>query len=293
MSSPDHLVIEHRPALRRPVLLAAFAGWNDASQVATFALRTLRRAWSSKRFAYIPSEPFFVFTEARPLISLTPSGQRSLEWPANEFFAHQLPESERDVILLIGTEPHLKWQTFCRIVVEAAQAYDVSTLVTLGGFLADVPHTFEPRLSGFASGPDLLPQLEDLGVQLSSYQGPTGIIGALYETWGATGRPALGFWGHVPHYISAAPNPRVTLALLRRVETVLGLTLPLEGLETSAQDFTAQIDEALLENPEARDYVEQLEQNYTGDVSEMPAPKLIDELEEFLRSRRPPPEEET
>jgi hypothetical protein len=139
----------------------------------------------------------------------------------------------------------------------------------------------------------LLSQLQDLNVQMSSYQGPTGIVGALYQAWQVTDRPALGLWGHVPHYISAAPNPQVTLALLRRLEIVLGLPLPLGGLEKSAREFSAQIDEALLENPEARDYVEQLEQSFTGDVSEIPAPKLIDELEEFLRSRRPPPDEET
>jgi proteasome assembly chaperone (PAC2) family protein len=287
----NYLRIDDLPELREPILLAAFAGWNDASQVATHAVTTLAAAWSASRFANIDPEPFFDFTASRPTISLSPLGQRELEWPTNAFFAHRLETSDRDVVLLLGVEPQLRWRTFCSLVAQLAEQVQVSCLVTLGGLLTDVPHTVEPRLSGFASAPDLLPQLRKLGVQMSTYEGPTGIVGALHDTWRRSDRPSLSLWGNVPHYISAAPNPQVSLALLRRVASLLGVTLPLESLEAQARAFNSQIDEALAENPEALEYVKQLEQHFRDETAPAPAPELIEELEEFLRRRRPPPDD--
>ena len=289
----EHLRISHAQELREPYLLAAFSGWNDAAKVATFALSTLIDTWSAVRFAEIDPENFFDFTQARPLISIGPTGQRSLQWPANYFFSHRLSDGDRDVVLLLGTEPHLQWRTFCQAVLHLAEEIGASSLVTLGGLLADVPHTLEPRLTGFASTPRLLSQLQKLGVRTSSYEGPTGIIGTLHDAWRRTDRPALSLWANVPHYISATPNPQVSLALLRRVLTLLGVRLSLTELEEQAKAFRKQIDEALLENPEALDYVRQLEQQFAGEPPPADAPELIDELEEFLRRRRPPPDEES
>jgi proteasome assembly chaperone (PAC2) family protein len=147
----------------------------------------------------------------------------------------------------------------------------------------------EPRLTGFASAPEFVPRLQKLGVRLSSYQGPTGIVGALHDAWRTTDRAALSLWGNVPHYISATPNPQISLALLHRVAGILGISLPLSDLEAQAKSFGTQIDEALVDNPEALEYVRQLEEQL--DTNETPAedaPELIDELEQFLRSRRPP-----
>jgi proteasome assembly chaperone (PAC2) family protein len=288
MDTSDVLRISQRPQLRGPVILAAFSGWNDASQVATSALHALRRAWSAERFAAIDAETFFVFSESRPMISLTPSGRRKLDWPSNEFFAHQLAETETDAILLIGTEPQLRWRTFCQLVVDVAREFHASRLITLGGLLADVPHTVEPRLTGFATSPEILPQLQDLQVQLSTYEGPTGIIGALHDAWRTAALPAISLWGDVPHYISATPNPQVTVALLRRVATLLGVELPLAALERKAVLFRQQIDEALRQNPDAQEYVHQLEQHIGPPSIETPGPQLIQELEEFLRRSNPP-----
>ena len=291
MYAEDPLHVHDLPDLREPVILAAFAGWNDAAQVATHALTTLVDLWSAQRFAEIDPEPFYSFTDTRPTINIGPAGRRSLHWPSNHFFGHRLADNERDVVVLRGTEPNLHWRSFCRTVLSLADQVGASCLVTLGGLLADVPHTVEPRLTGFASAPRLLPQLRQLGVQMSSYEGPTGIIGALHHAWGGADRPAISLWGNVPHYISATPNPQVSLALLRRVSGLLGIDVPLAALERQAGAFRTQVDEALRANPDAQTYVRQLEQQLENETPPEPAPKLIDELEEFLRSRRPPSED--
>jgi proteasome assembly chaperone (PAC2) family protein len=278
------------PELRRPVMLAAFAGWNDAGQAATFALSALRTMWSAKRFAGIDSEEFFDFTESRPMISLTPQGQRSLEWPLNEFYAHQIPDAPNDVVLLIGTEPQLKWRSFCTVVRRVAEQLDASCLLTLGALLADVPHTVDPRVTGFSTVPSGSPDFKSLGITTSSYEGPTGILGVLHDSWRQLDRPGVSLWGNVPHYISASPNPHVALSLLRRALAITKLEVPLETLETRATAFQAQIDEALAENPDAMEYVQQLEKQFASEHPSATAPELIEELEKYLRSRRPPEE---
>ncbi len=275
------------PRLRRPVLVAAFAGWNDAAQAATFAVETLLRLLGTTKLAEVDPEEFYDFTEARPIITLTEQ-KRSITWPQNRFFAHRLPAAERDLVLFLGVEPQLRWRTYCRIFTTLADELDVSQLISLGALLAEVPHTIEPKLTGFAAGTENIPNLEILGVEMSSYEGPTGVIGALHDAWLATGRPAVSLWGNVPHYISATPNPGVSLALLQRLAVLLGVDLPLEALQLRASAFRTQIDEALQENPEAREYVEQLEAGYGTEAPPPAGPELIDELERYLRGRRPP-----
>jgi predicted ATP-grasp superfamily ATP-dependent carboligase len=168
-----------------------------------------------------------------------------------------------------------------------AEQLDISCLISLGALLSEVPHTIEPPLTGFASGSDVLPDLGALGVESSAYEGPTGIVGALHDTWLRSGRPAISLWGNVPHYISATPNPGVALALLRRLAVLLEVDLPLEALQLRAEAFQKQIDDALEDNPEAREYVEQLEAGYKEEAPPPAGPELIDELERYLRSRRP------
>ncbi len=291
MKVEHYLRVQDLPELREPVLLTAFSGWNDAARVATSALLALCRLDGVLRFADIRSEEFFVFTETRPTISLDPAGQRSVQWPANRFFSYTVPSADHDVVLLIGTEPQLKWETFCRVILSMAERLGVSSLITLGGLLADVPHTLTPRLTGFASDRSLVPQLEKLDVSLSSYEGPTGIVGALHDTWRYTNRPAFSLWGNVPHYISASPNPQISLALLQRVSGLLGTPLPVETLESEAKKFRADIDEAVAQNPEALEYVRQLEAQYASDAAKENTPELLSDLEQFLRSRRPKSDE--
>jgi proteasome assembly chaperone (PAC2) family protein len=287
MSPNENLRFRHVPELREPVLIAAFAGWNDASQAATFALASLLNLWSAREFADIDPETFFVFTETRPTVTITPAGQRALRWPGNHFFAYGMEGSDRDIVLLVGTEPQLRWRAFCESILQVADRVNASCLITLGGLLAEVPHTAPPGVSGFASSEHILPQLRALGIELSSYEGPTGIIGALHEAWDKTGRPAMSLWGSVPHYISASPNPNVSLALLQRLGSLLGISLPLTALAREAAAFQGRIDEALEDNPEARQYVRDLEEQLEGESVPSPGPELMEQLEEFLRRRRP------
>jgi proteasome assembly chaperone (PAC2) family protein len=287
MSPREYVQFSSTPELREPIILVAFAGWNDASQVATFSLTTLLTLWGAQKFAEIDPETFFVFTETRPTVTITPAGQRGVQWPANAFFAHRMEGSDRDIVLMIGTEPQLRWRGFCDTVLEVANKVNASCLVTLGGLLAEVPHTAPPSVSGFASSPHILPQLQSLGIELSAYEGPTGIVGALHDAWEGTGRPAMSLWGSVPHYISASPNPHVSLALLQRLSSLLGITLPLAALGREAASFQSRIDEALEDNPEALQYVHDLEAQHEGDTVPSPGPELMEQLEEFLRRRRP------
>jgi proteasome assembly chaperone (PAC2) family protein len=246
--------------------------------------------WRAKPFASIDPENFYSFTDTRPTIRIGEARQRSLEWPSNHFYAKRLPDAEHDLVLLVGTEPNLKWRAFCSSILELTEKLSTSSLVTCGALLADVPHTVDTRITGFTTSPGLVPDLHALGVSASSYEGPTGIIGALHDAWRQTDRPALSLWGSVPHYISATPNPQVSLDLLRRTAVALRLELPLGRLERQARKFREQIDSALLENPEAVEYVRQLEENVAGEEPSVPSPQLIEELEQYLRSRRPPGE---
>lgn len=287
MEQNELRLIGEFPELRRPVIVAAWAGWNDAGDAATYALRQLNLAWQGTRFAEIEPENFYDFTETRPTINLGTTGQRRVTWPENRFFAHRIEDQERDVVLFIGNEPQLRWQTYCRLMLSVAEQIKASSLITLGALLADVPHTREPTLTGFASNRRLLPQLEKLGVHLSGYEGPTGIVGVMHDTWRATKQPAISLWGNVPHYISATPNPQVALALLRRVGLVLGTTLPTSALENHSRIFARQVEDALKENPEALEYVRQLEEQYVDEDPPQGGPQLFDALEEFLRSNRP------
>jgi proteasome assembly chaperone (PAC2) family protein len=292
MAPDPYLRILRLPELRKPFLLAAFAGWNDAGQVATHALMTLVNGWKAEVAADIDPEEFFDFTESRPLISLDSDGQRSLDWPTNVFYGHALPEQEHDVLLLVGTEPQLRWRTFCRTILGVAAQMDACCLVTLGGLLADVPHTIEPRLTGFVNGGESVPSLQRLGMRASSYEGPTGVVGVLHDAWRGTGKPSVSLWGNVPHYISASPNPPIALALLRRLASVLGTEVPLGSLKAQEAAFKTQVEEALAHNAEAMEYVRELEAHF----SEEPPPpasgkELIAELEEFLRGRRPEEDE--
>lgn len=287
MENNNLRLIGDPPELRKPVLLAAWSGWNDAGDAATYALRQLNLAWQGTRFAEIDPEDFYDFTESRPTVNLGATGQRRLTWPENRFFAHQLEGSDRDVMILLGDEPQLRWRTYCNLVLSVAELTHASCLVTLGALLADVPHTREPTLSGFASDRRLLPQLEKLGVHMSGYEGPTGIVGAVNDAWRATKLPAISLWGNVPHYISATPNPQVSLALLRRIGLLLGTSLPTSSLENHSRIFTRQVEDALKENPEALEYVHQLEEQYVEEEQPQDGPELFDALEEYLRSNRP------
>lgn len=286
------------PPLRSPTLIVALSGWNDAAEVATQAARFLVRQWDAEKYAEIDPETFFVFTETRPRVRITDGAQRRLDWPRNDVYVRRDPHAERDFIILVGSEPHLRWRTFVSTVLDQAESLGTALVVTLGGLLADVPHSRAVRLTGSATDPHLAERLGRLNVRSSRYEGPTGVIGVLNQFCRVRRIAAVSLWGNVPHYINHSPNPRVTAALLRRLSGLLDLDLELVELEEEAAQFDAQIAEAISRDPEARAYVQKLEErdetasdedaepNMAQESSDLPTgEEVVRQLEEFLRRR--------
>jgi len=298
-----HLSLQRIPTLRNPVLVMAFEGWNDSGEAATTAAQLLVSDWDGSRFASIDPEEFFVYTETRPHVRLNRRGRRRIEWPSNEFYACVNPsveENARDLIVLLGTEPDLKWRTFSDIVLDVARRAGVQLIVGLGALDADVPHTMPPVISGTVSNPELHPLLKGLGLKQSKYEGPTGIVGVLSSRFAAAGYPALSLWGHSPHYISASPNPVVAARIVHEFSKVLQVSLDVAQLDENAARFDEQVREAVSKDPEAMAYVRDLERRAQedGETEDEPrssggdlpnAAAMVDFLEDFLRKQRKDP----
>lgn len=290
-SSP--LVIEELPSgLRQPVLLAAFAGWNDAAESATSAARFLSQCWSARRIAQILPEEFFHFGLTRPEVRIPEGTQtREIRWPANEFFLSQEPSLPRDAIVLVGIEPHLKWQTFCGHILEVAHRAQVTTVITLGALLADVPHTRPVRITGVSHNRELAARLRTTPTR---YEGPTGIVGVLNDACRREGLDVVSLWANVPHYVSEVSNPHAILALLRRVLDFLEWHTDLGEVEASATEFDRQLARILEQKPEVARYIEELERRDAkaeaaegGPAGDLPGgAQLIREVEQFLREHR-------
>jgi proteasome assembly chaperone (PAC2) family protein len=244
-----------RPALQRPVLIAAFRGWNDGGQGATLAAGYLARIWGAERFADIDPEEFVDFQTNRPHVSLDEGLTRRIEWPENAFYHARIPGTERDVVLLLGVEPSLRWQTFSRLVVGLARELGVELVVTLGSLLADVPHTRAAPVTGAASDPELV---ASLGLQHSRYEGPTGIVGVLADRLGRDGVEVVSLWAGLPHYIEASPNPRGALALVQKAATFLGMPVDEQPLRDAAAEFEERISALVASDPALSEYVRAL-----------------------------------
>src|SRR6186997_1832801 len=227
----SELRYSHRPELNRPVLIAAFRGWNDGGQGATLACGYLGQVWNAERFADIDPEGFVDFQAIRPHVSLDEGLTRHIEWPENTFHHASIPGLDRDAILLLGVEPNYRWRTFCELIVDLARELGADLVVTLGALLADVPHTRPAPVTGSATDPELV---ERLGLQQSRYEGPTGIVGVLHDKCRAANVPSVSLWAPVPHYLAAPPNPPATLGLLDRAGELLGLQLDLNRLQRTA-----------------------------------------------------------
>ena len=288
------------PTLRRPTLILAFAGWNDASEVATTAVRFLVNKWEAKKFAEIDPEDFYNFARVRPKVRIEEDYARVITWPENTFHYYADPLLDRDFVLLIGIEPNLKWRTFCDEVLGVCRKVGVTSTLSLGGLIADVPHTVPPRLTAFSTDPELIERFPELALRRSRYEGPTGIVGVLSDAFTKAKIPVGSVWGNVPHYISASPNPKVVHALLSRLDKIYGLGLELSEMERSGRRFERQVNEALAHNPEVAQYVKQLEsreehveertedappRESTGPVDLPRGEDVVRQLEEFLRQR--------
>ena len=287
----SELIVSSRPELRRPVLIAAFRGWNDGGQGATLGGGYLARQWEAESFAEIESENFYDFQAVRPNVSLEEGLTRKLEWPTNSFFHAPIPDADRDAVILLGVEPNLRWKTFSQLVVDLAQELGIELVVTLGSLLADVPHTRPAPVSAAASDPALV---EELGLEPSRYEGPTGIVGVILDLCRQAGIPSISLWAAVPHYVSLAPSPRAALALCRRLGEVIGTDIDLAELEQASEEYTEQVTEAVASDADTASYVEELERrvDLIEAAEELPSGEsLAAELTRFLREREEDGEE--
>jgi proteasome assembly chaperone (PAC2) family protein len=282
------LRIAARPSLRRPVLVAAFQGWNDGGQAATLAVGFLARLWSAERFADLDPEGFVDFQATRPHVSLEEGMTRKITWPENAFYHGAIPGAERDAVLLLGVEPNYRWRTFTELVTALARDLGVELVVTLGALLADVPHTRPAPVTGTASDPELV---AELGLQQSRYEGPTGIVGVLHDACGRAGLPSVSLWAAVPHYVSLAPSPRAAKALCTRLADLLGVEIDVAELEVAERSYAEQVSEAVASDEETAAYVEELERRVDSleslvDEASLPSgDSIAAELTRFLRER--------
>jgi proteasome assembly chaperone (PAC2) family protein len=244
------------PQLRSPVMVAAFAGWNDAAGAATTALTTAAESLDAEVIAQIDPEEFFDFQANRPTIRLTEGQTREIEWPGNVLLTASPPGAERDLVLLAGTEPNLRWRTFADGIAEVAQGLGVEMVVTLGALIADVAHTLPVPITGLASDEEMV---ERLDLARSNYEGPTGVVGVLHDACGRRGIPSASLWAAVPHYVAAVPNPKAALALLRRLEGLVGVAVEASGLEEESESYENQVSRAVAANPEIEELVQRLE----------------------------------
>jgi proteasome assembly chaperone (PAC2) family protein len=277
---------------RRPVLIVAFNGWNDAAEAATTAARYLATSFHARKFAEIDPEDFYHFGLQRPLVRFKGGSEteREVVWPAMEFSVAQSPDLSRDVIVGVAPEPHLAWRRYCGTVLELAQRTGCTLVLTLGALLADVPHTRPVRLVGGASDPELAAWL---GLRPTRYEGPTGIVGVLNTFAREQGFQTASVWANVPHYISGIENPKAALALVQRVLKLLGGAVDLSDLEDASRQFDTNLAEIVNQNKKIASYVAKLEASdaeepagpATSDLP--PASELVSEIERFLRQQRP------
>jgi predicted ATP-grasp superfamily ATP-dependent carboligase len=280
----DYVLFEDRPTLSRPALVCAFAGWNDGGEAATTAAAYLRDRWTATRFGSVDPEEFFDFQVNRPTVILTEGATRKVDWPANDFFHASLPE--RDVVVFLGIEPNIRWRTFCGAIVDAAKELGVEMLMTLGAFLADVPHTRPAPTTATSPNPSLL---EQLGSVPSRYEGPTGITGVLHDAAARAGLPSVSLWAAVPHYLPSGPNPRAALALVEKASVALGVAVATDTLVRSVESWEGQVSSMIEENADLAAYVQRLEEtaDEREELIEMPSGEaLAAELERFLREQR-------
>jgi proteasome assembly chaperone (PAC2) family protein len=273
------------PELRSPALICAFAGWNDAASAATAALEAVAASLEPQVVARIDPEEFYDFQVNRPTIRLVEGQSREIDWPANTLLTVEVPSAERDLALLSGVEPNVRWRTFSDAIVEAARRLDIQIVITLGALIADVAHTRPVPITGLASDPELV---DRLGLSRSSYEGPTGIVGVLHDACRRAGLASASLWAAIPHYVAAVPNPKAALALLRRLEGLTGIAVEGSELEDATERFEEQVDRAVSANPEIEELVRNLEASQEESLElghNVTADDIAQEFQRFLRQR--------
>lgn len=276
---------EGAPELADPVMVAAFEGWNDAGEAASGVIRHLEQSWKTVPIAELDPEDYYDFQVTRPMVETAEDGGRTIIWPTTRVFRARPPDADRDVILLRGIEPNMRWRSFCREIIEVMTELEVRTVVLLGALLADAPHTRPVPVTGAASETGLGTAVD---LEPSRYEGPTGILGVLQDTCTKAGIKTVSLWAAVPHYVAQPPSPKATLALVRRVEDLLDVTVPLGELPDEARAWENGVNELAEQDTEVAEYVRALEEQ--KDATELPEASgeaIAREFERYLRRRGP------
>ena len=282
------------PALRNPVMLIAFSGWNDAAEAATGATSHILGAWTDAEHAVndqvgvvpeliadIDPEEFYDFQVNRPIVDIDESQIRSLTWPGAQIFGLATPNFDFDLIIVRGVEPSMKWKTFTHDLLDLADDLEVQMIITLGSMLADAPHSRPITVTGSGAHPDLAKRL---GVEVSRYEGPTGILGVISDACIRRGIDAISLWAAIPHYASNSPSPKATLALINALEDFLEISLPQGDLHTDSLEWESEVDELAREDSDVAEYVKALEESKDSALlSDVSGEDLARELERFLR----------
>lgn len=291
----EHVRWSATPRLRRPVVIAAFAGWNDAGEAATLAARHLAETWAARPFATLDPEEFYDFGSTRPQVRLRDGVTREVLWPDNVFAAASVLGTDLDVVILTGHEPQLRWRTFCQEILGVAGQLGARMVVTLGALLAEVPHSRPVSIIGTAADDELINRFE---LQRSRYEGPTGIVGVLHDACGKAGVSSLSLWAAVPAYVQGAPSAKAALALVERTSALLAVPIPTTALEIAAAAYEREVDELVADDEDLTGYVRRLESmadnggNFDGgdddddddEADEEPSVDgLVEEVERFLR----------
>lgn len=270
-------------------MVCSFQGWNDAGDAASTSTQFLAQALDAQRFAQIDTEEFYDFQANRPHVRVDETSARVISWPCVEMLEARAPRAPRDLVIVQGNEPSMRWRSFSALIVDLAEALDVQLIVTLGGLLADVPHSHPVAMTGFGSDPALM---QRLGLKASGYEGPTGIVGVLHAACAQSGLPSASIWASVPHYVAAASNPKAALALLRKLELMVGVSVDVSELEEAAGEYERQVEMAVQSDPDIQAFVERLErraqesEDESIDPRELPSGDLLArEFQRFLRQR--------
>ncbi|MDT7571878.1 MAG: hypothetical protein QOE05_2052 [Actinomycetota bacterium] len=267
--------------LRHPVLIAAFEGWNDAGDAASSAIEHLEEHWGAQPVAAIDPDEYYDFQVNRPHVQLVDGVTRKVTWPTTRVSVCRPPDADRDVVLVRGLEPNMRWRGFCQELVDIAEQVDVELVVTLGALLADSPHTRPVPVTGTTSDAKTAAAL---GLESSRYEGPTGIVGVFQDACMHAGMTAVSFWAAVPHYVAQPPCPKATVALLRRIEDLLDIPVPLDDLPERARAWERQVDELAAEDSDVAEYIASLEEREPEtDLPEASGDAIAKEFERYLR----------
>jgi len=280
--------IHQIPLLREPIMIVAFSGWNDAAEAASGAVEHLLSGWREKNddvlpelIAEVESEDFYDFQVNRPVVSIDESEIRNITWPSTQIFGMAIPSMKRDLVIVTGVEPSMKWKSFTSDLLDLADDLEVSLIVSLGSLLADTPHTRPITVTGTGAHPSIANRL---GVSVSKYEGPTGILGIIQDGCMRRGIDAISLWAAVPHYASNAPSPKATLALINTLEEFLNIKIPLSDLPDKADAWEREVNDLAADDSDIADYVKALEESKdAAELPEVSGDTIAKEFERYLR----------